>query len=343
MTASLRVEETERIWAELQAESVGDHPGRVTRRVLAATRGDCFLAVEHPSRLRMLSVVAPAQVRTGHPRETLTSGIELRRSFRQSDCEVRLDVVLLDEVHSDIFAALVVDLLENLERAGTISNRVVTPDVTLTTRLRRWQHLLAAVRPEGLTQEAQRGLYGELAILIDPMIPVLGADSVAAWTGPDGALQDFQSKELALEVKTTAGNRPELVRIHGERQLETSQGVELFLAAVALDSRRGGSGKSLPELVEQVRLEATRLGVGADLEQRILRAGYLHTQAHIYADVRYRIRQLKFYRIVQGFPRLTSEGLGIGISDLSYTVDLSSAVEFEVHASQFHNFLGRNS
>jgi hypothetical protein len=315
----------------------------VTRRVLAETHSDCFLAVEHPGRLRMLSVRSPqGHGGSGRPRETLTSGIELRRNHQHATGDVSLDLVLLDEAHSDIFAALVIDLLEDLERTDAAQNGAVIADVVLTTRLRRWQHLLASVSPGGLLPEAQRGLFGELTVLADPMFDELGADAVTAWTGPDGAQQDFQTGAVAIEVKTTTGNRPDLVHINGERQLDAPSGVELFLTSFALDSRRGGPGATLPELVEQVTSRAAQLGAGADLQQRLTRAGYLHTQAHLYTDVRHQIRRRALYRVVPGFPRLTPEDLSPGVSDLSYTIDLGTAARHQVQAVDLRTLLRRN-
>ena len=291
----------------------------------------------------MLSVlIAHGHTAPGRPRETLTSGIELRRNHQHGTGDVSLDLVLLDEAHADIFAALVVDLLDDLERTDAARPGAVPADVTLTRRLRRWQHLLASVSPAGLSPEGQRGLFGELTVLSDPLIDELGADAVTAWTGPDGTPQDFQTDAVAIEVKTTAGNRTELVRINGERQLDAPSGVELVLAALALDARRGGGGETLPELVERVTLRAAQLGSAAELQHRLAHAGYLSTQAHLYADIRYQLRRRALFRVRHGFPRLIPSDLGPGLSDLSYVIDLGTASEHRIEEADLRTLLGRN-
>jgi hypothetical protein len=53
---------------------------------------------------------------------------------------------------------------------------------TLLGQLVRWQKFLAA-SVEGLSDEAQRGLWGELHCLRERLLPALGAAAVAGWKG----------------------------------------------------------------------------------------------------------------------------------------------------------------
>jgi hypothetical protein len=320
--------DVEQVWTELAARSRQGDTGRATRRVLAGTRHDCFLAVEFPGGRRLLSVLAVDEhPLPGPTRQTLTSGIMLHQGNEPDSGRSVVDLLLLNQGHSDIFTALVADMLDALSQSDT--GATSTAGEVLTARVGRWQQMLTTVRPEGMPAEAQRGLYGELSVLRDLLLPISGADAVRAWTGPEPALQDFQFPGVAIEVKTASGAHAHLVRISSERQLEDVGATPLYLVTLALDVRRGGSGEPLPHLVADLRTQTAALGVSAELDQRLVRAGYLETQSHLYAERCYSVRRRAFHRVTSGFPRLVESTLPPGVSDVSYTLDLMAASEHQ--------------
>lgn len=313
----------ERLWTGLASVSAGQL-GRQTRRVIADSCHDCFLAVSFPDRRRMLSVVTDGELLRGTGSRPLTSGVLLARGTDPTSGRPTLDIVLRDDSHSDIFTALVADLLSAL----AVSADPGAAGQILLARLEDWRRMLGSVSPQGLAAEQQRGLFGELTVLASILLPVAGARAVLAWTGPDGQLQDFQFPRAAIEVKTASGNSAQVVRIANERQLDYRLAGRLFLVTLALDARRDGPGDTLPDLVANLRQTVRSLAMSAEFEQRLNRCGYLETQAHLYADRRYTVRQRLIHVVAEEFPRITESDLRDGLSDVSYTVDLHAASAF---------------
>ncbi|MGC5322413.1 PD-(D/E)XK motif protein [Micromonospora arida] len=320
----------ELIWRELADHGQSGVSGRQTRRVLPDSRHDCFLGIQFPLARRLLSVSVNEPDLVGAEGRTLTSGILVTQTSATTTGQPTLDLVLRDPQHADIFTALTADLLQTLA-----TNDAPNPGTTVLSRLEDWRHLLAAAKPEGMSAEQQRGLYGELTVLADTLLPNLGPRAVHAWTGPERHLQDFQFPTLAIEVKTVSATNDEAVRIANERQLDHLGPGQLFLATLALDGRRGGTGQTLPELVARLRANPNLAGAGADFENKLILAGFLDTQSHLYEQVRYRVRRTRTHKVGAGFPRITENDLPDGVSDVSYTVNLMAASAHSVSPLEF--------
>ena len=324
MSAVPSTKDLEELWAELHDTQSGPvSAGRRVRRVLADSPHHCFVGVEYPAARRVFSVVTdnvPANATNGL---MVTSGVVVEPGSLP-DHGATLDLVLRAGAYTDIFTALVADLLVRLAQVAAEPGGVVV------NRLGEWQRMLAGVSPDGLSREQQRGLFGELHTLSDLFLPTFGADALYAWTGPDQQLQDFQFEQGSVEVKTVTGHDANRVRISSERQLDDAGPGALFLVTLALDARQGGRGVSLPELVRQVRNQAANLGDAGELEQRLVRAGYLDTQSRLYEDRRYALRRRTVHRVTDGFPRITEQTRPVGVSDVVYTVDLLAAARFLV-------------
>ena len=331
------VQQLEQLWASLESVGAGaGELGRQRRRVIATSRHDCFLAVSFPGRHRLLSVVTDGPPPRAVASRPLTSGVQLVHGTEPISGRPTLDIVLRDDSHSDIFTALVGDLLSAL----ALSDRPGTSGKLLLARLEDWRRLLATVGAQGLTVEQQRGLFGELSVLSDLLLPEVGAAAVLAWTGPDRQLQDFQFPHGAIEVKTASGNSAEIVRIANERQLDDHAAGQLFLITLALDVRREGPSITLPDLVTDLRGKMRPLGIAAEFEQRLNMAGYLETQAHLYSDRRYAVRQRLVHAVGGKFPRITERDIPDGLSDVSYTLDLHAASGFRTSELEMIRNLG---
>lgn len=327
----------EALWAELDSGPTGSTPvGRRVRRVLPDSSLHCFVGIEYPDARWVFSVATndvPASATNGL---LVTAGVAVMPGTH-AEHGTTLDLVLRASSHTDIFTALVADLVVVLSQATT------EPGQVMVDRLEEWRRMLASVGPDGLSPERQRGLFGELSTLSDLLLPAFGAAAVFAWTGPDQQLQDFQFELGSVEVKTVAGHDANRVRISSERQLDDAGPGNLFLVTLALEARQGGRGSSLPELVARVRRQASGLGVTTELEQRLVRAGYLDTQSHLYDDRRYALRQRLVHRVRDGFPRITERTRPVGVTDVSYALDLLAAAPFAVDPGEMITTLEKNA
>ena len=99
----------------------------------------------------------------------------------------------------------------------------------------RWHYLLRGGKLEVLSEEAQKGLIGEIEVL-KLLIAALGAKpALSAWTGPSGAPKDFELKADCIEVKARRGASQPFVKITSEHQLADVPDRRLWLGVLAVD------------------------------------------------------------------------------------------------------------
>ncbi len=106
----------------------------------------------------------------------------------------------------------------------------------------RWHYLLRGGKLEVLSEEAQKGLIGEIEIL-KLLIDNLGAKpALTAWMGPSGAPKDFELKADCIEVKARRGASQPAVKITNEHQLADVPNRRLWLAILAVDKVQSPHG-----------------------------------------------------------------------------------------------------
>ncbi|MET9295736.1 PD-(D/E)XK motif protein [Streptomyces sp. NPDC003077] len=312
---------TESEWRDLEAPQGA--PGRSRIRLHPDAPLDVFLSVSHPAQQRMLVLRADARSADHIVRSVRqlprAAGLQMNVSA-VSRLEYELQVVLTADELREVFNPLVTDVADTVREAPGAA-AALTAAVE---RFERWQDLLRTVGRDGLGPEARRGLVGELLVLRDHILPVVGpAEAVDAWAGPSGANQDFQLPGVAVEAKASTAKRPRSIRIASERQLDDAGTPALLLALVMLDERRGGSGENLNRLVDRIREQLTSPVVRAAFDGRLMQAGYLPGQRDVYEEPRYTVRDLRFWRVGKDFPRLVEADLPEGIGECSYHVNTS--------------------
>lgn len=236
-------------------------------------------------------------------------------------------LVLNQSASRGIFVALCQDIVPRV----LAQESEVAAATVLVRRFNTWQRFLKRNAGKGLSGIRQRGLFGELATLRDLLIPTVGAaKSVEAWVGPENRPQDFQLAGIAVEVKTVVHSEPQQLKISGERQLDDF-GLEGLVIAHHRIIQHHDAGLTLPAIVESLR-EAIAGDEGpVDVfDDKLLMAGYADHHAHEYEQNGYSLRETSYYRVRQGFPRLTESDLLPGLGALSYTVDASACTRFTV-------------
>lgn len=329
---------TEDEWSEL--ESPQDTPGRSSLRLHPESPLDIFLSVSHPGRQRML--VLRADARSADPivrsvgRLPKAAGIEMNLSA-VSRVEYELQVILTADGLREVFNPLVTDVAETAKSAPAAAEALAAA----VDRFERWQALLRAVSRDGLSAEARRGLYGELLVLADVLLASLGqAEAVEAWTGPTGTNQDFQLSGLAIETKASVAKRPRSIRITSERQLDGTGTPALLLALANLDERRGGSGESLNRRVEGIRKQLTSPAARARFDGLLVQVGYLPGHHDLYEEPRYTLRELRFWHVREGFPRLVESDMPEGVGDCTYHVSTSGLDAYRATADEVKELIG---
>jgi hypothetical protein len=315
------------------ATGSGPRSGWVLRLARAEASCPFFVAMHLPERRRAVLLRLPPG--TVPPARQWPRCRGLEPVAVEMEGAPHVGVALKEPRFGDVFAALAEDLLRRIELAGSQEAQAVE----FLGQLARWQKFLAVAR-EGLSAEAQRGLWGELHFLREHLLPILGVSAVAGWTGGQAAHQDFCHAATAIEVKTTLAKQPQIVRINSERQLDDTAWAALFLHVTSLDERESG-GESLPELVATLRRRHAEAPAARELlEEGLLAAGYLDHHADRY-DTGYVVRSQTLLRVTSGFPRITERELSPGIGNVSYGLAVASAEPFRVAPEALREALAR--
>ena len=232
----------------------------------------------------------------------------------------RITLVATASGYNDIFVAICSDLAEhigNLKEDSEIGGK-------FTDRLFVWQDFLKTFGHEGLGQNAQQGLFGELWVLNDQVKPTIGiADAIEHWHGPERQHHDFQTPRAAIEVKTTRGKQHVKISIQSERQLDSTGLDVLYLCHVSVIPTEA-KGPTLKELVSKIRSLADKSGARTIFDAKLKKAGYLDIHDKNYLKTHYQIKKLDYYKVEGDFPRITTDSLPNGIGDTSYTIVASS-------------------
>lgn len=309
---------TEQDWDQLEADRHAD--GTTVRRLYPGSPHNIFIAVQHPDGRRMLTLRIGKQTAIGALRRlhTLprTRGLEMQFAAME-DGSSELRVLLTADDLREVFNPLASDIASTAQAAtGAVAAVLAAAD-----RFEHWRRMLQNIAEAGLPPEARRGLFGELTVLRDHLLPAIpGADAVHAWTGPAAANQDFQLPAAAIEVKTSSGKEPQAIVVSNERELDERGTPKLVLAHLSLDERRGGSGESLNNAIERTRAALNNAGARAALDDLLVRAGYLGHQHSLYDEPRYTVRRLRFWHVTGDFPRVTEADLRPGVGDCQYRI-----------------------
>lgn len=236
------------------------------------------------------------------------------------------ELVASDPAFTAVFVELAARLIDEIRIYDSARGALVA----LASRLAAWARFFDARDRDGLGRSGQLGLIGELLCLerlcriAEPILVV------RSWTGPKGAMFDFQSTAGAIEVKLSTSSAPERFRITSERQLdETAVGTLLLCAITVHEGPAGAAG--LVDVVGRVRmmLSASAPGTLPDFEDLLLQAGYLDSDSSHYL-VRVTVRSCDFAAVREGFPRITPSELRKGVFAVSYDISRDSIAPFFV-------------
>lgn len=309
---------TEQDWNRLEGD--WHALGATVRRVYPQSPHEIFIGVRHPDRARMLTVAvgnhAAAQVMRQLHELPHTRGLEMEFG-RLDNCRRELRVILTDASMREVFTPLAGDIARTADSQPDDAEAVLAA----IGRFNHWRQMLEKLAESGLSPQARRGLVGELFFLREYLLDAMPATpAVRSWTGPTGAHQDFQFVRSAVEVKTSSGKEPQTIVVSSERELDETGVDWLVLAHFSLDERRGGSGENLNAIVDCLRDTVNDAAARDNLNDLLIRVGYLEQQRSLYEEPRYTIRKQCFWRVSGEFPRITEGDLRPGVGDCQYRI-----------------------
>lgn len=300
-------------WSGLEAGKVD------TRRVSASARWNWFWAVM--PRADVALVLQLADLPKPTPDLPKLRNLELR--FQTLPGGPILYIRLKDNAQLELFETLCRDVMA----AGELAETEAEALERAIGRTFRWHYLLRGGKLEVLSEEAQKGLIGEIEVL-KRLIATIGAKpALTAWTGPSGAPKDFELKADCIEVKARRGASQPFVKITNEHQLADVPDRRLWLAVLAVDKVQPPHGMTLTEYVAEVTelLERTEPSAIMDWDLHLADVGY--DVLHDYSAWRWIVSAPDFHAVTEGFPRIAAP-VPLGLSSVSYALALSACTPF---------------
>ena len=300
------------------------------RTAMPGRRDDVLIAVDAAHR-RYVLVAIPA----GEPcelSERTSRGIAVQTAEMNIDAGTTGNFVEIACIEQQGHAALDIvinELVDALDAGASIGRVRLVQNV-----LAKWRHFWAGVNQATLSMEQHLGLFGELWFLTRWLSPTVGASkAVQMWRGPIGARNDFETKALGIEVKTTSRVDAAHV-IHGLEQLLEPPSGSLFLFSLAVRDEASGS-ENLPRLVDEARSLLVDDFTGlSQLDSALYSTGYDDRHAPEYSKLLLRVRSEGLYRVTSSFPRLIPSSLAAGvpqgISAVSYELRLDAAASWRL-------------
>ncbi len=321
-------EKLESIWALLEEkiESGSHSRNRVYRRLDLDKESGLRLGVTYPGNIREFFIQIDEDDKYSfNPPKWVGMRFDMITLDIPHEGTKHILLYLEDREHIRVFTTICSDITETLSQLENPSLRVQR----LQDCLEQWTRFFEKFGPDGLSQEAQRGLYGELTWL--EFLLKTGIDmavAVESWKGCNRAYHDFETKERVVEVKTTMTKEPRRVRISNERQLDNRGLKSLHLYVLTLQRLESG-GETLPELVEKIReaLKDNELA-GAHFERSLKKAGYLDIHTGNYTSG-YIQKKQEIFLVNGNFPRIIDPPAGVG--DISYSVTISACSDFALN------------
>lgn len=316
------------LWERLVAEASTPN-GLVCLRTATAAPCDVFAGVHKPSNRLALYIEVRSDLVSRVSEYPNSAGftVEPQCVAPGRHGRVRLVLSATDEEYHDVFKVVAEDVISCILAVQTEEQSVSA----FLHRLYHWQAFFKGNALSGLGREAQQGLYAELLTIRDVLAPILGvAAAVASWRGPLGTNQDFELDAGGLEVKSSSANSQQKLYVNNPRQLDRTGVRFLFVLFWLLDVRRGAL-RTLPELIDDIRdLASENAAAREALSNRLLAAGFLDVHRDKYASTSYTVRDLHYFRVSDGFPRIDWRSLPAGIGDVRYSVELTACLPFQI-------------
>jgi hypothetical protein len=238
---------------------------------------------------------------------------------------VNLGIFCTDPASEDLFVHFMHDIVSRLlEESG--------PEAAVRaflTRVSLWQRFFVQGRDVHLSEDAQAGLFGELLLLRDLIIPATSPGvAVDAWKGPEGRPQDYVVAGGALEVKCTRAKTGGRIPIANELQLDERPFAFLILVHISA-SLAGAGHPSLPDIVADIRSLLTGPAI-SDFDDKLINAGYLNAHGIHYQEFRFLIRDVNFYEVRDAFPRIRPGDFSGGVVDIAYKIDVTGITPYQI-------------
>ncbi|WP_054913072.1 PD-(D/E)XK motif protein [Pseudomonas sp. NBRC 111127] len=194
----------------------------------------------------------------------------------------------------------------------------------------------AALRPVApdLSAAEQIGLFGELWVLSNVLLPTIGPRVSYLWSGPESERHDFVGQGVHVEVKTTTRSEPkhEISRFD---QLRAPASKRLLFVSVMLERSLGGE-ETLADRVDEIREKLESDGRALDVfDSRLALLGWHDGLRQTGALLRFTFRDVHVFEVAGNFPRLPDDYVPpLGVTGIRYSINVGCLPSLDVSKVQ---------
>lgn len=324
------------LWKEIESEASEIKDQGTLKRMIGENKlCPMFLGIQQPGMKRTFilqvpkdNMLLPESIASskGFHFNVMIAGDETQEDY------VSLILTVIKTDYNEIFEAISDDLYTKLnDLSGT--KEIVS---TFLNRVRLWQRFFEKQSAEGLSEDAQKGLYGELYFLNNFVLLNHSYEwFLRCWIGSEGRQQDFQFGHLSVEVKTTSAKQHQKLHVASEQQLDETNIKKLYLFYLSVSLVQNNKN-TLPAIIKCIR---SRLAVdprSLDLFNSVLLTrGYLDAHETLYNHTGYSIRDSGFLSVRDDFPRIKESDLRQGVGDVRYTISVDVCAQYRISEKEF--------
>lgn len=328
------------LWLELEDEASQMAGHGILKRMISTNKScPMFFGIQQPELKRVLMLQMPKNSAPLPESLPESKGFQFNVQIIGDEAQDDYVSVILSASkadYNDVFVSIADDLfskLHNLENRKEIVS-------TFLNRVLLWQSFFEKQSSEGLSEAAQKGLFGELFFFKNHIMPTFSDDApLRYWLGSKNRQHDFQFGSISVEVKTTSSKQHQKLHIASEQQLDETLVPELYLFYLSISIVQH-SDDTLHALVDDIR-DALRAKISAlELFNSILiERGYLDIHVPLYATTGYSIRNSNFFKVDNDFPRIREDDLRKGVGDVKYSIAVDVCSDYIVSEVQFLDHL----
>ena len=221
---------------------------------------------------------------------------------------VVVQIIETDRTYLDVYAKghyeMIFTPMANQIFAGVSVQGRKPIDVVVET-IEEFRGALKPLKPD-LTLVEQIGLFGEIWVLCNVLIPTIGARACFLWSGPDAERHDFIGDNAHIEVKTTTKSEDKH-EISRTDQLRAPNGKRLLFASIQLERSEGGTS-TLATLIDEVIVALGIDGKAIDAFESRLAKTRWHDGLRQSSELKkFNLRDAQFFEVEGSFPRLPDD------------------------------------
>ena len=315
----------EEAWDNLQKEN---RDGIYYRLIYPDLLNRAYIGIEGIPYKRLAIFEIPERFKDKYDRFDDTKGISFTMAKTGQEQDGFISCVLSSASYdqNDVFTVFVEDVIEALlscRDQNSYSDALIK-------RTDKWKNFFLKKNSDLLSEIEAQGLFGEVCFM-NEMISDGIPNIEKMWAGPLKKAQDFQSKNLAVEIKTTGASTIDLVRIANPAQLDDRDIAHLYLCVYRIEED-DVNGTTLPGLITEVE-NGISVNEKNEMESKLFTYVYNSVDQDHYTK-KYIFREKKVFSVNDDFPKLSRKMIPAEITDVKYTLHLKECGKYETEWSK---------